>query len=172
VREVNDEHKEITVETLSTPPLQIKPASLQKRTAAAIIDSLIIGLAWLTTSVASGESLMRITTRLNYWSLAQLVFLATAYYFVLEGLFAMTPGKSLLRLIVLEKSGDSCSFSASFKRNILRLLDWLPFLYFVGLLAAASSPHKQRIGDRFANTVVTNSPEKDPNPPPAPFLFH
>jgi uncharacterized RDD family membrane protein YckC len=169
---MNDEHKEITVETLSTPPLQIKPASMQKRTAAAIIDSLIIGLAWLTTSVASGESLVQITTQLSYWSQAQLVFLATAYYFVLEGLFAMTVGKSLLRLIVLEKSGESCSFRASFKRNILRVFDWLPFLYVVGLLAAASSPDKQRIGDRFANTIVTNSPEKDPNPPPAPFLFH
>lgn len=169
---MNDEHKEITIETLSTPPLQIKPASLGKRMEAAFIDSLIIGLVWLIVSVASGRSPVHLTALLSYWSLAQLVFLATAYYFVLEGLFAVTVGKSLLKLIVLQKNGDSCSLRASFKRNMLRVLDWLPFLYIVGLIAAVSSADRQRIGDRLANTIVTNTPEKDPNPPPAPFLFH
>jgi uncharacterized RDD family membrane protein YckC len=172
VDRMTDEHREITVETLSTPPLQVKPASLQKRMRAAIVDSLIIGAAWLFISIAPGPNPVSFVTLLTSLSLAELVCLATGYYFVLEGLFAQTVGKLLMRLIVLEKNGDSCSFSASFRRNILRPVDWLPFLYFVGLVAAATSGGRQRIGDRFANTIVTNSPEKDPNPPPAPFLFH
>jgi uncharacterized RDD family membrane protein YckC len=169
---MTDEHREITIETLSTPALQIKPASLQKRMRAAIVDTLIIGVAWMIMSITSGANSVHFVTLLTSWSLAELVFLATGYYFVLEGLFAQTVGKLLLRLIVLEKNGDSCSFSASFKRNILRAIDWLPSLYIVGLIAATTSADRQTIGDRFANTIVTNSPEKDPNPPPAPFLFH
>ena len=166
------EHKEITLETLSTPPLQIKPAPLARRIEAGVIDSLVLGFAWLIFSLASGKSLMHFPALPDYSTLALLALLGFIYYFVLEGLFAVTIGKSLLGLIVLENDGDICSFRASFKRNLLRFVDWLPFLYIVGTIAVVMSTARQRIGDRFAGTIVTKVPEKDPNPPPAPFLFH
>jgi uncharacterized RDD family membrane protein YckC len=166
------EHKEIILETLWTPPLQIKPAPLARRIEAVVIDGLVLGFAWLIFSLASGKSLMHFPGLPDYSALALLALLGFIYYFVLEGLFAVTIGKSLLGLIVLEKAGDICSFRASFKRNLLRFVDWLPFLYIVGTIAVVMSTDRQRIGDRFAGTIVTKVPEKDPNPPPAPFLFH
>jgi uncharacterized RDD family membrane protein YckC len=103
---------------------------------------------------------------------AYIVIVGFVYYFLLEAIFATTVGKSMLKLRVLGTDGDPCSWSASFKRNLLRLVDWLPFLYIVGILGILTSREKQRVGDRVAGTIVTTAPEKDINPPPAPFLFH
>lgn len=166
------EHKEITVETLSTPPLQIKPAPLPRRIGAGVIDSLVLGAVWLIFLIAFGRSLMPVPLFPDYSTLVPLALLSFVYYFVLEGLFGATIGKSLLKLIVLEKDSEVCSFSASFKRNLFRFVDWLPLLYLVGTIAVVISKDRQRIGDRLAGTIVTKASEKDPNPPPAPFLFH
>jgi uncharacterized RDD family membrane protein YckC len=166
------EHREITVETLSTPPLRIKPAPLTKRVGAAMIDSFIVGLVTILALLASGHGLFRGPESVDYFAFVPLGVIAFAYYFGLEGMFATTIGKHSLKLVVLQKDGEACSFKASLVRNMLRFLDWLPLLYILGALAIAISKDRQRIGDRLAGTIVSNAPERDLNPPPAPFLFH
>ena len=84
----------------------------------------------------------------------------------------MTIGKILVKLRVVETSGDPCSFGGSFKRNILRFVDWLPAFYILAAVLLFVSHERQRLGDMVAKTIVTTAPEKDINPPPAPFLFH
>lgn len=167
-----DEHKEITVETLSTPPIKIAPAPILRRIAAMIIDSLVLAILWQSLSIASGQGYEQFMRLPNYVSLSTLALIAFAYYFLLEGLLNASLGKSLFKLTVLEETGDPCSLEASFKRNLLRFIDWLPFLYLVGGVSVMISANRQRIGDRFARTIVTKAPEKDLTPPPAPFLFH
>lgn len=165
----HEEHREITTETLSTPPVQIKPAPLSVRIAAGLVDSLILAVAW------TAMMLRQDFTALGMVSLNSIVYLAIlvfAYYFVSEGVFAATVGKSMLRLRVLGKEGEPCSIGAAFKRNLLRFVDWLPFLYILAVVSILASTERRRIGDRFAGTIVSRAPEKDINPPPAPFLFH
>lgn len=166
----HEPHGEITVETLSTPPLRMKPAPLGRRIAAGIIDSLIIGLVWTILGIASHQDLATVTR--NYWPLTSLAFLTFVYYFVLEWISSATVGKALLKLIVVDKDGDTCSIGASLKRNLLRFIDWLPLLYIARTVVVLVSSDRQRIGDLIARTTVTKTPEKDINPPPAPFLFH
>jgi uncharacterized RDD family membrane protein YckC len=170
---LNDDHerKEITIDTLSTPPIHIKPAAFLKRIAAGAVDGILLGIVWLLVLFAIGRSLSNLRAY-SYFSALLLAGLTFAYYFVLEGLFATTAGKSLLKLVVLDRNGDVCSFSASFRRNFLRLVDWLPAVYLVGAISALISEDRQRLGDRFAGTIVANAPDKDANLPPAPFLFH
>jgi len=43
---------------------------------------------------------------------------------------------------------------ASFIRNILRIIDILPFIYIIGMILIARSDKKQRLGDRAAHTIV------------------
>jgi uncharacterized RDD family membrane protein YckC len=164
-KEVHAEHKEISIETLSTPPLHIEPAPLARRAIAGLLDSIIIGLSGIPVFAHQSSPYSAITA-------AYIATLGFFYYFLLEGVFATTLGKSLLKLRVLGTDGDPCSWSASFKRNLLRLLDWLPFLYIMGWIFMLASRGRQRVGDRVAATIVTMAPEKDKNPPPAPFLFH
>ena len=55
---------------------------------------------------------------------------------------------------VVKEDGSECTYGAAFGRNILRLIDVLPTIYIVGLIAIASSEKRQRIGDQAAGTVV------------------
>jgi hypothetical protein len=42
-------------------------------------------------------------------------------------------------------------------RNILRLVDYWPLFYVVGIIAALTSPARQRLGDRVARTLVVRA---------------
>lgn len=169
----HDEHQEITIETLSTPPVHVKPAPLPRRIAAGTIDSILLFVVWASAAFAMGKALPVIRSDfLDPTQYAYLAGLTFAYYFILEGLFAATLGKFMLKIRVLGIDGELCTFGASFKRNLLRFIDWLPLVYMLGGLVAIASSKRQRLGDRFAKTIVSRAPEKDINPPPAPFLFH
>ena len=167
----HDGRHEVSIETLSTPPLKVLPAPVSKRILAGILDSIIIALAWLALTGFQHQAPISFAIRLTPGEvyLGGIVF---AYYFLLEGLFAATIGKTLLKLRVVERTGDPCSFGGSFKRNLLRFVDWLPALYIVGAVVISVSHERLRLGDIVAKTIVTIAPEKDINPPPAPFLFH
>jgi len=170
------EHEEISIETLSTAPTRIHPAPLTRRIVAGAIDSFAVFLLWLTFIGGWNKFIISWRTggvaSVPPTTLAYLVGTTFVYYFVLEWIFASTIGKWLLRLRVVGKDGDPCSLDASLKRNLLRFLDWLPLFYIVAALFILASHDRQRLGDRVASTMVTKVPEKDINPPPAPFLFH
>ena len=161
-------HKDATIETLATPPIKILPAPLTKRLAAGLIDSAIVTGVWLLILVLQQLN----PSRFSVTNEGALVVIAFVYYFFLEGFFASTPGKSLFHLRVVDNEGDECSFTSSLLRNVLRFVDWLPFLYLLGLVFILASKNRRRLGDFIARTIVTTAAEKDINPPPAPFLFH
>jgi uncharacterized RDD family membrane protein YckC len=65
-----------------------------------------------------------------------------------------TPGKRMLDLRVISADGTPASAGQLFLRNVVRLVDFLPFGYFVGLVATFSSKRTQRLGDLVAATLV------------------
>ena len=77
-----------------------------------------------------------------------------AYYAVLEGLFGATVGKRLAGLRVTDLEGRRIGWQAAILRNVARLLDVLPVLYLLGGFLTLSSRQHQRLGDRFAGTLV------------------
>jgi uncharacterized RDD family membrane protein YckC len=60
----------------------------------------------------------------------------------------------LLGIRVATVDGSRISWGASIIRNILRIIDALPFFYLLGAILIWTSPQKQRLGDRVAKTVV------------------
>jgi len=164
----HDKNSEVTVETLKTPPLRIPPAPIRKRALAALVDSIIVDVAWISLlSWVSNRFLEQPTLSAEY-----LAAITVLYYLIQEGTFASTIGKHLLKLRVVGSDGDPASMQEAVIRNVLRPFDWLPLLYLLGIVSIALSSKRQRLGDIAARTVVTLAPEKDINPPPAPFLFH
>ena len=65
-----------------------------------------------------------------------------------------TLGKRLVGLRVIDARGMRLQFSQIAIRNLLRLVDSLPYFYLVGGIAAFVSKKGQRLGDLAANTVV------------------
>ncbi len=79
--------------------------------------------------------------------------LALAYFIILEATQGATVGKMAVGLRVVKIDGSPISWSESVIRNLLRIIDGI-FFYLVGAIFVWTSPRKQRLGDRAANTVV------------------
>jgi len=65
-----------------------------------------------------------------------------------------TPGKRLLGMRVISVDGSVPSAGQLLLRNILRLIDFLPFGYLLGLVAMFISLRGQRLGDLVGGTLV------------------
>jgi uncharacterized RDD family membrane protein YckC len=163
----HDDHNEVTIETLKTPPLWIQPAPIRKRIIAGLIDSLIAGVAWVSLVLCLHQKFAGPLV-----VSAEYIAVTFLYYVLQESMFASTIGKHFLGLRIVGNGGDPVSIREALIRNLVRVVDWLPLLYLFGALAVIISSKKQRLGDIAAGTVVTLVPERDINPPPAPFLFH
>ncbi len=118
----------------------------------AILVVLVLGIALFTGGAYStGEDGARtVGIQANGWW-PFLVFFA--YYFVFEATAGRTIGKRAVGLRVVDENGDWIGWGQSFVRNLLRIVDAL-FFYLVGAIAVWSSPKRQRVGDRAANTFV------------------
>jgi uncharacterized RDD family membrane protein YckC len=71
-----------------------------------------------------------------------------------------TPGKRAMGLAVLNDDGTPVRWAAALTRNLLRAVDFLPFLYGFGLLAMLCNRDFKRLGDLAAGTVVVHHREK------------
>ncbi len=88
-----------------------------------------------------------------------------------------TPGKKIMGLRVLHDDGTPLGIHASVSRNLLRAVDFLPFLYAFGFIAMLFNRDFKRLGDLAAGTIVVHV-QKSANthrvpalPPLAPPIF-
>jgi uncharacterized RDD family membrane protein YckC len=137
---------------------------------AQFIDILVImaisTTAMLIAGAIAGYFNSGIGIGLTVFFVAALPFL---YFIVLEGLWnGQTVGKLACGLRVRMADGTPIKFSASLGRNLIRVADFLPVGYFVGLLATFTTPRAQRLGDLIANTVVVRDARAIPRFTPAP----
>lgn len=90
-----------------------------------------------------------------------LIFLITTFYPILLEWFwqGKTLGKKLFGLRVMDAQGLKLHFSQIVVRNLLRFIDFFPFLYATGGIISLLSPLYQRLGDYAANTVVVRQIE-------------
>ena len=78
-----------------------------------------------------------------------------------------TPGKRWNGLRVVRMGGEPIGFLASAIRNVLRVVDWLPFAYLVGVAAVFVTARHQRVGDVVAGTLVIREQRGAPEPTPS-----
>jgi Tol biopolymer transport system component/uncharacterized RDD family membrane protein YckC len=131
---------------------------LGRRSSVALIDIALLAGVFLIFSLTVGEIS---TERWGFhaylnpaWSLVYLA-VVLVYYFVLEAAVGQTIGKRLLGLRVVRADGSRPSVAAIAVRTLLRIVDWLPFLYLVGFTTmAATGARRQRLGDLAAKTSV------------------
>ena len=83
-----------------------------------------------------------------------------------------TPGKYKYGVRVVTVDGQRIGFYASFLRNILRVVDFLPFLFLSGSLSIVVSRKCQRLGDLLSQTIVIREIDEFPNPLGGDSLIH
>ena len=72
-----------------------------------------------------------------------------------------TFGKLALGLRVIKEGGYPIGFADSAIRNLVRIVDFLPFFYGVGLICMLISKKWQRLGDLAAGTLVIKTPRTE-----------
>jgi uncharacterized RDD family membrane protein YckC len=116
------------------------------------------------------------------WGLILLtIFMVEWFYPVLFELYqGATPGKKTLNLYVCHDDGTPVNWQSSMLRNLLRVADFLPFGYALGLLSMMINRDFKRLGDLAAGTVVVyrntkntkiNIPLENPKPLPLPLTI-
>lgn len=128
-----------------------------RRVAAALIDFAILFVAFIAWGIAFGDSQVsggNASVHVN--GLPALVFfvLALLYYVVSEAAMAATPGKRMLGLEVVRDDGSRLGLGRSLGRNLLRIVDWLPLGYIIGLITMLVTDDSKRLGDIAAKSSV------------------
>lgn len=86
--------------------------------------------------------------------------ISIGYGTTLEWLWrGQTLGKKLCRLRVMDAQGLRLQFNQIVIRNLLRFVDMLPLLYFLGGVTCLLNRRTQRLGDIAANTIVVHYPK-------------
>lgn len=136
--------------------VELRVAGVASRAVAAAID---LALGTVTIFALTG-GLALWTGGLSRWWLGSgpafaVLAVVVGLPLASELLFAgATPGKALLGLQVVAADGGLLTGRALVVRNVLRVVDALPFPYGVGLAAAVVSERGRRLGDLAAGTVV------------------
>jgi uncharacterized RDD family membrane protein YckC len=153
----------MTIQTPEGVDLMLTLAGVGSRFASAIVDyliqaALLVALALLLfggVSLGGGDSGAGLLVAL-YFIVSFLVFVG--YDITFEVLNSgQTPGKRMNGLRVVRTEGQPVNFITSAIRNVLRVVDWLPFSYAAGAVSILVTSHNQRLGDLAAGTIVVRA---------------
>jgi|GEM_PF-987385 len=145
--------------------LDLEYASVVGRFFALLIDWIILAVA--SFSLLIGTSIIydgNDDIIFLIWVILT-IFIGFLYFMVFEGPFmrGRTIGKIAASIrVVDEKSRETISYTQSFIRNLLLIIDIMPYFlpYLLGLISVLASKKNQRIGDMAAKTIVVKDSEK------------
>lgn len=147
----------IAIETPENVTLELTLAGVGSRMAAALLDMLIqfalIFASGIVMAVTfEGEEAEALQIAIVAVVLFVTLFCYDVAFETLGG--GRTPGKRATGLRVVRERGEPVGFVASAIRTLLRLVDGMPTLYSVGVVAIVLSSKNQRLGDMAAGTIV------------------
>jgi uncharacterized RDD family membrane protein YckC len=156
------EYSVLTPERVS---LQYDIAGIGSRGAAAIVDTVIQIVSVIVLAIGSfaagvvGALFGVRGTALGVFMFALFVlalFVVMAGYFMLFEILwnGQTPGKRLVGVRVMRENGYPIRPVDAVIRNVVRIVDWLPGMYGIGLLTMLLNKRSKRLGDFASGTIV------------------
>jgi len=148
---------QIRIDTPENVSFDYEVSGIGSRFVAALVDHILIALIWLAL-LFIGLAIVGLTQGNAYVFVAvaaSLLLLIVGYYILFEVAWnGQTPGKRLAGLRVLRVDGTPITLVDSLVRNVVRLADFLPAYYGLGVLSMFFSKDTRRLGDFAAGTVV------------------
>src|SRR5438093_1333992 len=151
----------LEIETPDHVVLRFQLAGAGNRGFAAITDFVIVFAFTFAMGYGYGqlEPLEPSLVGWENWVVLFELFLAWLYFVLLEWLWnGQTIGKRLFGLRVISEDGEPARFVAVIVRNLVRVVDFLPFFYGFGLVTLIISSRSQRLGDYAGGTFVVRAP--------------
>lgn len=162
----------IRIRTPEQVTITLPPAGVGTRMLAALLDALVIlgtVLAVLVVALLIGGVITYQPNSdaangvLGALVLLALFFFVFGYYAALELLWdGQTVGKRTLHLRVLRDDGTPVDATAVLARTVVRLVDFLPVGYLVGLVTMIVDGRARRLGDIVGGTVVVRERDSAP----------
>jgi uncharacterized RDD family membrane protein YckC len=151
----------LEIETPDHVVLRFQLAGAGNRGFAAIVDFVVAFIFTFAIGFVF-QKVTEIDPPLSDW-LGWVVFfqllVAWLYFVLLEWLWnGQTIGKRIFGLRVISEYGEPARFTAVIVRNLVRVVDFLPALYGVGLVTLIVSSRSQRLGDYAGGTFVVRAP--------------
>src|SRR6185295_5543407 len=151
-----------TIDTPENIEFAYDIAGIGSRFLAAIIDSFVIGAALLIVGIIIGV----ITARGGFVGSAVGSLIAAisallsfvilwGYYIVFDLVWnGQSLGKRAIGLRVVREGGQPITFVSSAIRNLIRIVDFLPAFYGIGVIVMFVDRRARRLGDLAAGTLV------------------
>jgi uncharacterized RDD family membrane protein YckC len=155
---------QLNIETPEQVELEFAVAGIGSRFVAVLLDHLIQAGFYFVFVLFGAIVFGAVANRINLlgkWILAAFIalnFLLIWGYFTLFEAFwhGQTPGKHIMKLRVIKDSGRQITLFEAMSRNLLRIIDYLPSFYLVGVITMLCTKRHQRLGDLAAGTIVVH----------------
>jgi uncharacterized RDD family membrane protein YckC len=159
---LNSYTDKLTIDTPEQTALDFAIAGIGSRFLALAVDTLIQILAGLVVGIGGSVLIGVIAAAVPgaaVWGFAILVLFFFLLYFGYFAFFEIiwngqTPGKRQAGIRVIKDSGRPLTPAESIARNLMRIVDWLPTLYAVGIACAILNKENKRLGDLVAGSIV------------------
>jgi uncharacterized RDD family membrane protein YckC len=154
--------EKLIIETPEQTVLDFAIAGVGSRFLAIAFDTLIqLGAAIVVGigGVFAIRGVARLAPMAGLWGGAALLLLYFLLYFGYFAFFEIiwngqTPGKRKVGIRVIKDSGRPLSPAESIARNLMRIVDWLPLLYGLGVVSALATRETKRLGDLVVGSLV------------------
>ena len=146
---------DLVVSTPERVSFDYQVAGLGTRAIAQILDLLIISIILAAVYfVALAISIVGSVTATLVALIGSFVVIF-GYFWLSESLWSgQTIGKKAFRLRAVGDRGEPLTFAQAGIRNIVRVVDFLPYAYGVGLIVLFANGKGKRLGDLAAGTIV------------------
>jgi uncharacterized RDD family membrane protein YckC len=154
--------EKLTIETPEQTSLDFAIAGIGSRFLALALDTLIQMLVGFIVGIGGSmviAALAAAAPKSAVWGLAIMVLFFFLLYFGYFAFFEIiwngqTPGKRKAGIRVIKDSGRPLTAAESIARNLLRIVDWLPGFYAIGIASALLTKENKRLGDLVAGSLV------------------
>ncbi len=158
-------NEQLSIETPEQIDINFQKAGIGSRFYAALLDTLLLVLIIFVGTYVNTKFITQLGDILGKWlgAVGGIVIFAIlwGYYMVFEiTTNGQSPGKLALGLRVIKEGGYPISFADSAIRNLVRVVDFLPFCYGAGLFVMLINKNWQRLGDLAAGTLVVKTSRK------------
>ena len=158
-----DASDDLIISTPERVAFQYEIAGIGSRFLAQILDSLVITVIFIAITIlavslgavfSSGELALLIEIILGFILLA-------GYFLISEAAWnGQTLGKRAARLRVVGDHGEPVTLGQAAIRNLVRIVDFLPLFYAIGMLTLFINGRGKRLGDFAAGTLVVRDRER------------
>lgn len=158
-----DQSDDLVVSTPERVAFQYEVAGIGSRFLAQFVDMLVISVVLLIITILAAS----VAGFFNAGTVAVLIellfgfVLLAGYFLISEAAWnGQTLGKRAVRLRVVGDQGQPLTLSQSAIRNLVRVVDFLPVLYGVGVVTMFVNRRAKRLGDFAAGTLVVRDRER------------